>query len=112
MRYLPESKPGFAIAAAYLLVIFGLRAVGLNGGCGHGNPAPLLVGLVLILTFPTSWLATETLDYLNPAPPAYTSGEQISTFAVFAVCAVINAAIIYFLVKLAGRAFRRFLISR
>jgi hypothetical protein len=106
MKYLPKSTFGAVTAVLYLLLVFTFMVAGLSSGGGHPNPSALFLDLVLILTLPTSWLALAMMNYLNPAPPVYTSPERLSMIFIFAVCAVINAAVIYLLVGFVSRGVR------
>ena len=108
MNYLPKSKIGIVIAVLYLLLVLVLTTVGLSGG-GHADPAVLLLGLAIILTLPTSWLAMATMDYLNPSPPTYSSAEQISMIFLLGLSAAINAVIIYLLIGYLIRGIRALL---
>lgn len=103
MKYLPKSKLGLAAAISYLLLIVTLLVlIGISADGNFHNPAPLLLFyLMVILTFPLSWLAMS--DFIANE---YLAGG-------IAVCAVIlNATVIYFAVGRVSRICKTFFKRR
>lgn len=96
MKYIPKSKLGAASAAAYLLILLGLILVIIfNADKGPHSGAAMLVILVLFLTGPLSWWAYDFLDSLFPYPAG--GFAEYAGIIIIVVCALFNAAVIYFL---------------
>ena len=103
-EYLPESKLGTAVAGAYLLLVFFLLMVTAFGGRGLHSGTGMTALFAVILTLPLSWVVGWITDFLGPAP----TYEQVDylLLVMLAVCAVINAGVIYLVVGFVSRASR------
>jgi len=100
---LPRSKSGTLTAGAYLLLVLVVCSPLItDGAIHHGNGIPFLGALVL--TFPLSWIAFRIIDSLSDANAFYMVGAPYyRAMAVLVVSALVNAFVIYFLVRIVTR---------
>jgi hypothetical protein len=105
MKYFPKSKLGAVIAGLYLLLVIAL-SVPLIASYGdsnvHSGNVPFAM-LIVFLTLPLNLLAFYLLDLLTITNK---SAEQVVTFAVLSICAIVNAIVIYFVVGFISRMFK------
>ena len=104
----PKTKLGAVVVAAYLLlVLVACSPLIVDGAIHHGNGIAFLAATVL--TLPLSWIAFWIIDSMSEMSAFLTGGPFYLAMVVLAVCAGINAVLIYLLVGLVGRRLGAFM---
>ena len=108
MKYIPKSMPGAIIAVLYLLLTGYLISVFAFGGGGgpHGEAGTAFI-YSWVLTLPLSAVLTAILLEQRESQPN-TTLDLLFIFGL-AVCALINAGIVYLVIGFAASGLRALL---
>jgi hypothetical protein len=77
---------------------------------GHGDPWVLILFLLVIVTLPLSFPLIKVLNWIEDVlklDPTNKTFEFIAMIIIFAVSALLNAVIIYFIVVFLSKMFRK-----
>lgn len=98
----PKTRFGAVVVAVYLLlVLVACSPLIADGAIHHGNGIAFFAATVL--TLPLSWIAFWIIDSMSEMRAFLTGAPFYLALVVLAVCAIINATIIYLLVAIVGR---------